>query len=389
ELAADKALALASESSPDWIPVPGLDDAPADASTLRWWREGALLHIATAHYALTLSETLGGCATSLRVDDEEVLRGVGLDLVVYKDEGGLWRLGHEYRGGGFREVARASAAHCALAVHEAEGVVTVTAAGPLAGLPFRRKLTLRAESPLIELHVQGIASRGHTITCRLETALHGTQLAMDTIGGHIERPRLRHHDPTFWPVPSTAIVRSEECTLRVGFEAPTALSLRPTGELEWIVARNATKERAFFGLLPVLAHPIGGTEDGLQIHRALLLLTVAPGEDHVHHRALARGWHSPERLRLEDRAAAQLECDDARVTVTAVTRATDGQGVMARLACEGLLPRTVSLGLASGPLARAALCDAREHELSALTVREGRALVPLQERFATVRLVPA
>jgi hypothetical protein len=211
---------------------------------------------------------------------------------------------------------------------------------------------------------------------------------MDTIGGQIERPHERTHQPTFWPVPSLLSLAGPSRALHVGFEAPTAVSFSPERALDWIVARNASKERAF-RFLPVLAHPIGGTADALQTHHAALFVTpsrVAPLE--VRQR-LELAWLPPEVRGMKRLARSLVRCDDAAVSFSAAKRADLGPGIIVRLASEKVCARTVRIWLTSRQIQAAAECDAREVDLGPLEVDGGCALVPLSSRLTTIRLVHA
>jgi hypothetical protein len=233
--------------------------------------------------------------------------------------------------------------------------------------------------------VEGFAGRRLSVTCRFEMIDDEATLEMDTIGGTIERPRERVHQPTFWPVPSLLTLRGASRGLHVGFETPTAASFRPDHTLEWIVARNPMKERAF-GLLPVLAHPIGGTVDELQTHRAAMFATRSRDCSEVR-RCVENGWLSPAHQKLKERALSLVRCDDPSVCFAAIKRADAGDGVIVRLACELGAPRTVRVWVPSQPVGSAFLCNAREETLEPLAIESGRVLVPLTSRLTTIRLV--
>jgi hypothetical protein len=211
-------------------------------------------------------------------------------------------------------------------------------------------------------------------------------MEMDTIGGTIERPCERVHQPTFWPVPSLLTLQSGSVGVHVGFEAATAVSFSPEHTLEWIVARNPVRERAF-GVLPVLAHPIGGTVDELQTHRAVVFATPGRGVSAELRERLERAWLPPAHRRWKAYAASLVRCDDPAVSFAAVKRADLGAGIIARLACELRAPRPVSVWIPSQAIGRAFLCDAREQDLEPLDVEAGRVIVPLKSRLTTVRLV--
>jgi hypothetical protein len=388
EKAASRALSLASaDASPEAGSArDDMDRRSASPQSARWWREGDLLHVEHAHYRMAFSERQGGCLTSLWSCGHEQLKGVGLDLVAFSDEGGLWRLGHEFRGGRFVEVDRASARPAKIDVRQAGDTLSVVIVSDLAGMPFTRTITCREGEPFLHVSVAGAVGRRLTVTCRSEIAEGPTSLDMDTIGGQIERPHERVHQPTFWPVPSLVSLAGPRRALHVGFEAPTAVSLSPDLALDWIVARNASKERAF-RCLPVLAHPIGGTADELQTHHAALFVTagrVAPAQ--IRQR-LELAWLPVELQGLKRLASSEVRCDDPAVSIAAMKRADKGSGIIVRLVSERRPGRTVRVWLPSCQIRAAFECDARENDGRPLEIHDGCAVVPLSFRLTSVRLI--
>ena len=362
--------------------------AEARAPEVQWKRHGATLRVTTPHYQLVFSETRGWCMTSFVALGREQLKGVGFDLVVYTDEGGLWRLGHEYRGGGFTELDRASKRPAKLDVLEMDGGITITLRSDLRGKRFTRTVTCRGDDPLLRLRVEGLAGRRQTVTCRFEMTDGPVGLKMDTIGGSIERPRERGHSPTFWPVPSALSLRGPTHALHAAFEAPSAVSFSPEHALEWIVARNSTKERAF-GILPVLAHPIGGTDDAQQTHQAALFVTTGPVGHPIppdRRRRLELAWLPDEMHATKRLARTLVKCDDAAVSFSAIKRADVGAGIVVRLVHEHPSGETVRVSIPSRQILAASLCDAREQDLRPLEVADGEARVEVSQRLTTVRL---
>lgn len=352
-------------------------------------RAGGELRVRGPHYAFTLSPARGGCLTSLTLEGLEVLRGPGLDLVVFHDEGGLWRLGHEYAGGRFSPIARASARAATVETREEGGVLTVVVTTTLRGARFTRTLVCDPAQPFLRVSVEGAAPRRSTVTCRLETSLEPESLEMDTLGGTISRPRERLHSPTFWPVPSRLTCAHGGRTLHALFDTPTAASMGPSGDLEWIVARNATKERAF-RLLPVLAHPIGGTNDEAQTHSAALLGSRgggAAGALRSARAALEEAWLPASHQAARRFADALVQCDAQDVRVLAFKPAEDGAGLILRLLAHAPSSAPARLTLPRHQVHRAWRCDGRERDLWPLHVdARGRVTVELAGRFATVRL---
>ncbi|HEX6245183.1 MAG TPA: hypothetical protein VFZ61_29880, partial [Polyangiales bacterium] len=306
EASARRALELATEpASHDSAPCPGVEVR----------EEGGQIHVETPHYRFSVSRALGGCLTSLQDAQGEWLRGLGFDLIAMHDEGGLWRLGHEFAGGRFVERERTSALPATVSIEKSTKGLTLRIVSRLCGQEWVRELICRGDQPFLRMRVSGIAPRRTTVTARFHTALPAQQLEMDTLGGVIQRPRERLYSPTFWPVPSRLTLRDAR-VLHVLFESTSAASLGADGALEWIVARNAPKERAF-GWLPVLAHPIGGSNPDLQVHEAALLLdgTALPQS----RAALERAW-APSALEEQAlRAALSLvRCDNPAVNVAAL-----------------------------------------------------------------------
>jgi hypothetical protein len=367
-------------------PVP---PSPPPAADVQWKRDGSSLRVTTPHYTLCFSQARGWALTSFVALGKEQLMGVGFDLVVYSDEGGLWRLGHEYRGGGFTERDRASLRPAKMDVVTIEGGIAVVVQCDLRGKRFTREVTCRGDDPLVRFRVEGTVARRQTVTCRFEMTDGPVGLRMDTIGGSIERPRERGHSPTFWPVPSTLSLRGPTHALHSAFEAPSAVSFSPQHALEWIVARNSTKERAF-GLLPVLAHPIGGTDDAVQTHQAAMFVTSGPVGHPIPpelRRRLELAWLPDEVHAVKRWARTLVQCSDAEVSFSAIKRADVGDGVIVRLVHEHPAGKNVRITIPGRNIRAAYLCDARERDLAALEVLGGGALVEIQRRLTTVRLL--
>lgn len=376
EAAAEKALELARDGR--WSEA----RAAGSRGAVNVRPEGQRLVFETPHYKATLSRVDGGCLTSFVTAQGELLRGPSFDLVAYHDEGGLWRLGHEFNGGKFHEVERASKKPAVIDLQTSQGEVVVTMTTELGGEKFVRTLTCRADEPFIRLRVEGVARPRYTVTCRFDTGLAPPELEMDTVGGVIKRPRERLYSPTFWAVPSR-LTLDDGRVLNALFETPTAASLSPNGGLEWIVARNAPKERAW-GWLPVLAHPIGGTNEEVQHHEAALM---GQGDVDAAKRQLELHWLPEEHRHASTFCDELVCCDSPNVKVSAVKRAHDGDGVTVRLFCEKPPGAPVRVWLKGHAVKHARTCDALERELVELTVEpEGSVLVPMSSRMTSLRL---
>ncbi len=374
EAAADATLALAHQpaASPNRPGVAGLIGVDA---------RGQSLHLESAHFKLTISRADGGCLSSFVTSDGELLRGPSFDLVAFHDDGGLWRLGHEYRGGRFQELERASQRPAHVHVHQEGAQVIIRIDSELGGERFFRRIDLEADSPVLRLSTRGVARPRSSITCRFEVAVAPEFLSMDTVGGVIERPHERQYSPTFWAV-SSRLTLDDGKVMHALFEAPSAVSLSPSGALEWIVARNAPRERAF-GWLPVLAHPIGGTNPDVQEHHSALM---GRGELIDAKRALELHW-LPERHRAaSEHAEGLVRCDSEAVTVRAMKRSGLAGDVTVRLYREEPLKGPVRVWLQDRNVSAAWTCDALDRKLQMLAIEPGgRVVVPLESRLTSVR----
>ena len=198
EQLADRCLDLARERLPR-------SDGPFERSPPRWSLEHGLLEVETPHYFVRIAEQAGGCFVSLRDkrEGEERLSGPGNDLVVYRDSGGLWRMGHEFLGGKFKEDRKASDHPAKItATLQDNGLLAVSIVSHLAGERVVRNVWFDALTPLIRMHIEARAAEYTTVACRFPTVSGAETMAMDVPGGIVERTRSKLYNPTFWPARS-------------------------------------------------------------------------------------------------------------------------------------------------------------------------------------------
>jgi hypothetical protein len=354
--------------------------------------ESGTLVVQTDAYRVELSERQGGAITSFRLNQsgEELLTGPANDLVSYRDSGGLWRLGHEFRGGFFVERALASHEPARIRVKPREDVLEVRVDSEFEERRFVRWLWMRKDSPVLRMSLQGSARRGRTITCRFPTRLISQRLTMDVPGGIVERPVHKLCRPTFWPARSFVHLRDGQSDIGLAafLGGPAAIACDGAGALEWIALRYAPRETAFH-LLPVLAHPASGTEPHQgQLDYAVWFTTGGDARSHrlPHHvrRALRAALFGPNELDLDDLANSVMLVDRDDVQVTALKPAFRGDAVVARLASFAPGAVEVRLSCPSRPIRRATLCDARERELRGLEVRGETVVVPMPHALASV-----
>ena len=372
------------------------EDVPlANAPALTWHAHAGRILVHTPHYLVELGEDGGGAIVAARcpATDATLLAGPCNDLVSYRDSGGLWRLGHEYRGGTWRETRRASDRPAALEVRELAGGLEVACTVRLDGEPLRRRAWFTACSPVIRFRLEGRAPRGRTVTVRFATGLSPERLATGVPGGVVSRPLQRVYDPTFWPLQSFCHVQDGASGRGLALLAalPGGVSCRPDGRLEVLALRNARRERAW-GVLPLLAMPASGYEASAHALEYAVAFTASGDWRENGLPALARslaaspwgdaGWAAF--WALAESAATTSRPD---VAVIAVKAAWRGAGLIVRLSTASAGGSSVALRLAGRAVRQAWLCDARERDIEPLEVRDGAVCLTMPGNLATVRLL--
>lgn len=369
---------------------------PAWQAELPEWRlQDGKLEVRTPHYTLELAEEAGGAI--VRASDPTgqtpLLAGPSNDLVSYRDTGGLWRMGHEFRGGELRELARASDRPARLEVCERDGVLEVACTSVLDGEAIRRLYRFDGSSPLIRLRVEGRAANGRTVTVRLASGLAANRLAMDIPGGVAIRPPHKVYDPTFWPLQHFWHAQDEQSGrgLALCLRLPGAAACRPDGTIEAIALRNANRELAW-GFLPIPATPATGHERKSYTFDYAVLFTTSGDwrENQVDlsaQDAFGPAWDAGERAALRAQVDSLVRLDRPEVSVIALKPAWRGEGIIVRLSTLTAAGAPVAIGLAERTIRAAFLCDARERDLAPLKVRKGAAHLTMPGAIATVRLL--
>jgi hypothetical protein len=354
--------------------------------------------VTTESYRAVLDEQAGGCLVELHLKraGTQLLAGPANDLVAYHDTGGLWRMGHEYQGGEFRERDRVSARPARVEARESGGRLELQVEAELCGRPVTRWIWFDSDSPMIRMRLVGSAATRRTVTCRFPTTVSATQLTMDVPGGFIERPPSKLYEPTFWPARTFAHMEhapaEHGCGLAAFMGGPACVGITASGVLEWVALRNVHREWAY-GVFPLLAHPASGHDT--DVHHFEYAVWFTSAGDFRDNRLPARArrlmreiWLPDRARRLCDRADDLLTIDDDRVLITTVKRADRGEGLVVRLqSCASQDEELVVRLRCNGwPVRSARLCDARERDLAGLPVEGSAVLVPVRGALTTVRL---
>jgi hypothetical protein len=359
------------------------DPAPGDAVMPDYdiHNEDLTLTVRTPYYEAVLSERHGGAITRLAAPDGEAwITAPSNDLVSYRDSGGLWRMGHEFKGGRWKVSDAASRTPVTMTVEATSEGLAVHTTHHLNGETIRRTTWFRNDSPAIRGRISGKAAAGYTINVRLHPTLVFTQLRMDAAGGVVTRPPARVYDPTYWAFQHVAHLEGEEEGMAVLQRYPGAVAYQPTeGWVELVALRNATKEKAW-GILPILANPAKGeVHDPYDFDYAFQFMEGSHGASHSLHSL-------PAELFPQREAPALFTVDREDVTVTAVKPAWRGEGVIVRLVAPRP-PGTVTLSCRSLPVRKVMLCDARERDLGELTVNGDRVIFEMTGTIASVRVL--
>jgi hypothetical protein len=361
----------------------------------QWRSQGSTIEVHTPHYVVELSEDAGGCIVRgwCPSTQSPLLTGISNDLVSYKDSGGLWRMGHEFRGGMFKEVARASDRPARLQVRERHDSLEVTCVTQLDGETIHRTLRFRSNSPVIFLRVEGRAAERRTITVRFATTISASQLVMDVPGGVIARPLHKFYAPTFWPMQHFVHIQDNAGSPGVALylSKPGAVSYRPDGRLEVVALRNAIRERAF-RFMPLLGMPVTGHEQSIHtFDYALAFTTAGDWRDNtiplVARNVVDRPWDTTGRANLHQLAESAVTTDQSDVIITAVKPASRGNGLIVRLSTYSSQISPVTLSIRDRAVEAAFLCDARERDLRPLPVRDGAVHLTMPGNIGTVRLL--
>ncbi len=369
--------------------------SPAGKTLPSWKLANGKLFVETPYYKIILDENSGGCITQW-VDSQSgasLLTGLGNDFVSYKDTGGLWRMGHEYWGGSFKEKEKASRLPAGIEAAERDGFLQATIESELSGRKLIRRMLFKNDSPIVRMSLTGSCKKKRTITCRFVTGIRDSGLLMDVPGGVVKRPFTKIHDPTFWP--AINFVHTKDHVSGSGMAVfpggPASVSGNSNGIIEWIALRNTPREKAF-GFLPLLAHPASGTASEEFTFNYAVWFTPNGGwqENRLYGLAqevLSDAWITPGAPDVKKMAESFISVDREDVFVSVLKKASRGKGLIARLLYYHKCPYEVRLEFKDRFIKKAVLCDARERDKEDVPVESGGAVLMINSAITTVRLL--
>ncbi len=374
----------------------GLPSSPrAETNLPSWQLTNGKLIVETPYYKIELDEQSGGCITQW-IDPQSrdaFLIGPGNDIISYKDTGGLWRMGHEYWGGTFKEKEKTSHKPATIKVSERNGFLEAGVNSKLSGMNLIRRLLFKNNSPVVRMSITGSCAKQRTITCRFVTNIHDLGLTMDVPGGVVKRPFFKIYNPTFWPainfIHMTDHASSHGMAVFPG--GPASFSSTSNGILEWIALRNTKREKAF-GFLPLLAHPASGTaSEEFTFDYAVMFTPNGNWQEnrlyHLSKEVLSDTWVSPNTPDVNKAADSFIHIDRNDVFVSVFKKASRGKGLIVRLLYYHKEPCEVRLRYKDRLITKAMRCDARERDQEEIPVESGRATIKIDSTITTVRML--
>jgi len=399
------------------------------SGSVTWRRVGERVEVTTPTLLLTFDEARGGALVTATTPDGTALIGEApsLDVVIYIDSGGLWRMGHEFAGGRFHVVDRMSDHFGELQVtQQADGTLVLKARGTLDDHEVCRSVHVDPDCAALRTRVDVELSSDRTAVLSVVLPYEVADLVTDVPGTVVRRPARDLFEPTYWSVQSVAhllgpasgdgqAAADNTVAVFLGLPGAVAARLAPDGTsssrcvLEAVVARNAHRGMAY-GFLPLVAQPASGRDPGP--HRFDATVAFLGPDDSAHAATDGRSagglavqaQREVRRLRLtaiQQVAAAAadrvllVECDgeradggiDDNVRVLALKPADRGPGVIARLQSVAPSARQVRLRWTGVRLTAAARCDGRERDLAPLDPIDDAVPLIVDPGITSVRLV--
>ncbi len=371
----------------------GLLNLPAGEgpAPIKWERAGSIVRVENDFYMVELDEAQGGCITRWydKAGSREALSGPSNDIVLYRDTGGLWRMGHELVTGRFGEVKRASGLAAKMSAEESGGVLRVDVESELDGRRFVRSLYFRSDRAAVGMKLRGSVGRRRAATVCFRTSVSRGRFVQEVPFGVVERPLRKNFDPTFWAVKNWVdlVDGSGAFGADVGVGAPASVHADEAGQIEMIALRYAPQERVLG--IPVLSFPAIGS-DRREHEFDYAFRPHGPG-DWLERRAFAGAeealgdsWSEPRKPNLERLAFSGVELDREDVRVTALKRAETGDGVIVRLMRYAPEPVFVAVSFPGLEIKEAHLADGLERVRDRLDIKGGVVEIEMDRSIVTV-----
>jgi hypothetical protein len=366
----------------------------ASSELPRWEREENIISINTPYYQIKLDEARGGCITHVVFGGQEMFDGISNDLVNYADSGGLWRMGHEFKGGHLKQLSAASEQFLAVNVVEEDDCLRVSNEFQIKGETILREYMFFADSPLVFGRITGRAPAKCTMTIRFHPAFPHKELAMAQPGGVVERSLEKIYHPTYWPMQSFTYAHSNSEQPGFAFFAtqPTAVASLNGEVIEFVGLRNALRETAF-GAIGIPANPASGFEKQICAFEYAFGFTI-DGDwqknllDAMADQVKDHDWGNGDYFHYQKHVQGHIKIHAPKpVRIIALKSAHRGTGMILRLRAYQIPQSSVTIFLPQYPIKAATLCDARERDIKSVAVDNGKITLSLTDTITTLRLI--
>ncbi len=175
---------------------------PSYPTSLNLQRKDHKVVLENDYYRMVIDLRKGAGLTSLveTSTGAELLEGPSNDVVVWKDTGGLYRLGNEIHEGGLKEIFHTTDRPVARFEVLEHGPVRIRIRAETAWIyPIRQELLLTQGSPRIEGRLTLRAPIETAFTLRFWTTARDGLLTMSIPYGEVTRAEQKLYIPTFWP----------------------------------------------------------------------------------------------------------------------------------------------------------------------------------------------
>ncbi len=361
---------------------------------IEWHLEENLFKISNKHYSIEIDPATGSLIRKI-ADDKVYPLPNSNDLILYADSGGLWRMGHEFKGGYLKEMHLASQEKVSYTIVENEDHLILQRKIKLKGETIQQNLIFYVDSPLVFGQIIGRAPEKSTITLRFYPQQAIDQLRMAQPGGLINRQPQKIYSPTYWPMQDFCCTLHDDEKTGIVFYTtqPTAAAVLESGAIELVVLRNAIHETAF-GFLGIPANPAKGFEKQTCTFEYAFDITDSTAVDEkkmirnvnrIKAKFLKQSPSEPAMQAIADQI--QINSKSA-IKVMAFKPAHRGEGFILRLRVYQPCDEPISIGFKDILPIKAFLCDARERDIHELAISNKMIQIQEGKPIITIRVLP-
>ncbi|KLO21597.1 hypothetical protein X275_08645 [Marinitoga sp. 1197] len=318
---------------------------------------------------------------------DNLLKESSNSLALYRDSGGLWRMGYEFKGGIWKEKKKFHLHNIKTEITNHETGIEIVNLFNLNDSLITRRIWIDKWSSLIYFRTDGKLKKGYTLTSRFILNSHIKKLLMHSPGGVIERPYKKIYDPTFWPINEFVCLKTENYYMAVFKPYPGSISCDDE-KMEITLLRSAEREKVF-GFLGLPANPVSykkqkveKVEFAIMLFRDKINLKEKMVETLKH---LSFPWQEYSQIlnKVDD---SLINVEPKSVLITAIKPTSTGDGIIVRF----YAPFGVKEVLKITPnfeFKEAYLCNAKENDIEKLKVSDGTIYIKITGSIVTIKFI--